>query len=221
MGEDIMNINTDNKYNILFKKFFRWGVLILGTYYLTELDNINVTNAILVFISSMAPDIVAYLFKIKLSRTTDFIVQMFIFLSMFCGRMYDFYDIFPWWDLFLHFSSGIIIAMLAIPFIKLYFNEDIYMKISPSFKAIFVFIFSSAGAALWEVWEFSGDRLLGFDSQLNSLMDTMTDICMGTVSGFIIAIMVYFHYKKGIYKFIDDLKIYKINKTYIKDKEKK
>ncbi len=205
-----MRLSKNLKYNDVFKNLMRLIMGILFIYYFINNNSIYFLNALLVIFVSLVPDVFFRVIRIRLSNTADFVVQLFIFLSMVLGRMYEFYEIFPWWDLFLHFSSGIIIGLAAVLVLKVAIEGDIYEKLSPLFIALFIFVFSTAGAGIWEIWEFAGDQLFGLDSQLNSLIDTMTDICMGAGAGLLTAIMGYYHCKKGKFKFIGDLKLEKI-----------
>lgn len=192
---------------IKFKWIFRIAITILFFYYLItnkDYNNINyITNCILILFCSILPDVILKLFKSKMSNSADLFIQIFIFLSMLLGRMYNMYSIIPWWDLFLHFLSGILLGLIALAILKPLVGKDIFKNLPPLFTAIYIFIFTIAVAALWEYWEFAGDRLLGFDSQMNSLVDTMTDMLMGTLSGLIITIMSFFHFENQSFKFLD------------------
>ena len=68
----------------------------------------------------------------------------------------------------------------------------------PSFSipVNFITIFCIALAGCWEIWEFTGDRLFGFTSQNDSLIDTMMDIICGTLGGIISLIPIY-RFSKG------------------------
>ena len=70
---------------------------------------------------------------------------------------------------------------------------------------LFSIIFSIAGAAVWEIWEFSTDQLFGFLSQNNSLHDTMWDIICGTIGGIISCTFIYLHIKIKNIKFIQTI----------------
>jgi hypothetical protein len=139
-----------------------------------------------------------------MSNSADFLVQFFIFLALFLGRMYNLYSILPWWDLLLHFASGALLGFLALAILKPLIGENNLKILPPLFVGIYILIFTIAGAALWEFWEFAGDQLLGFDSQLNSLIDTMTDMIAGSLSGILISILGFLHVKNGSFKILDE-----------------
>ena len=86
-------------------------------------------------------------------------------------------------------------------------DKNNYRKYMP---IVFSIIFAIASAAVWEIWEFSTDKLFGFTSQNNSLDDTMWDIICGSLMGVIANIPLYLYIKgkkiKFIEKIVDDMK---------------
>lgn len=193
-------------FSLLFKWIFRIILLILTAYYiLTNKDGSNknyISNGVLIIFCSFLPDITCNLFKFYISTSIDFLIQSFIFLALFLGRMFNYYSLISWWDLFLHLISGVILGFLALTLLKTLVGKDNFNILSPLFVAIFIFLFTVATAALWEFWEFAGDQLFGFDSQLFSLVDTMTDMLIGSFSGLIVSMMSFLHIKNGIFKFL-------------------
>lgn len=209
--------NTKFSFALLFKWIFRAILLILFTYYsIIKTDNNSnyISNILLIFVTSFIPDIILNIFKVKLSNLPDFLLQLFIFLALLLGRMYNMYSILPWWDLFLHFASGALLGFLSLIILKPLIGENNLKTLPPLFIGIYILLFSISGAALWEFWEFAGDQLFGFDSQLNSLMDTMTDMISGSLSGVILSIMGFLHMKNGSFKFLDEF-INAIKKSHI------
>ena len=111
-------------------------------------------------------------------------VLALLFLSVFAGKTLNFYATIPHWDKYLHFLSGFIFVGIG---------NELYQKTtkhySPSYiRHLFPLLFAISAAGLWEIWEFSGDKLFGLSAQNNSLTDTMTDMILGSLSS-VIAIM--------------------------------
>jgi len=199
--------NPELSFALLFKWLFRAILLILFIYYsvIGSVNNANyISNILLILLASFVPDIALNVFKVKMSNSVDFLLQFFIFLALFLGRMYNMYSILPWWDLFLHFASGVLLGFLSLAILKLLIGKNNIKILPPLFVGIYILLFTIAGAALWEFWEFAGDQLFGLDSQLNSLIDTMTDMIMGSLSGTLISIMGFLHIKNGSFKFLDE-----------------
>ena len=93
------------------------------------------------------------------------------------------------WDKILHFTSGLILGMLGyVVFLNLV-PKEAREKMNAWCSVIFSFLFGSACAGIWEIYEFTVDHLLGLLCQNNSLVDTMSDIIAGTITALIIAIM--------------------------------
>ena len=191
-------------YNVIFKWFIWILALILCIYYVLKGKTGYLEGGVMFLASGIGVDIFFKVIKVKLSNSTDFIIQLFIFACLFLGKMYGVYEMLPWWDSFVHFISGILLGIGSLLLAKSQIKEETFNKLPAIFMATYVFLCSTAVAGLWEVWEFVGDRLFGFNSQLNSLMDTMIDICMGTSGAFIAGILVYYYFKNRKFKFIGD-----------------
>lgn len=105
---------------------------------------------------------------------------IFILLSVFAGRTLKIYMLIPHWDKILHFLSGFIFASAG---------SEIYIKldgncINRRLISFFAVIFAIAAACVWEIYEFSIDKILNMSSQ-NGLNDTMWDMIAGTISAII------------------------------------
>lgn len=125
---------------------------------------------------------VLHLHKYKKIHT---LIIIFIFISMYVGNVLNIYLIIPMYDKILHFISGIIIAYIGIEI----FKENINANEHKILFLLFVISFSIGCAGIWEIYEFSTDLLFGFNSQNNSLRDTMLDIINGTL-GSIAAVLI-------------------------------
>lgn len=136
--------------------------------------------------------LVTFLKKSKASYTA---ILIFIFMAMYLGNVCDFYSLVSNYDKILHFFSGIIIGVIGL-IVYAHFTKEYMKKLNPKFMLLFVFIFCVALAGCWEIWEFTGDRLWGFQSQNNSLIDTMMDIICGTVGG-VVSLFPIYRFAKG------------------------
>ena len=112
--------------------------------------------------------------------------SLLLVLSVFCGRTLGFYETIPYWDKILHFVSGFIFAEAG---------KEIYLRLGGSCKSRWLLLCFSlfcaiSAAAIWEMWEFTGDSLFGLNAQNNSLRDTMLDIILGSASGAIYSFLI-------------------------------
>ncbi len=127
-----------------------------------------------------AAHIVCVLFPRIISFGMYVFILLFIFMALVLGKMLNFYQLFPHLDFFLHLISGILLAGIG---------RKIFARtaVSPGEKLWLPFLFGSALAGLWEVYEFAGDLLFSLQSQGGSLTDTMTDIIAGNLGCLITA----------------------------------
>lgn len=144
---------------------------------------------------------------------------VFAFFASFLGTVMRFYENIWWYDLAMHTVFGYIGCLIGLFFAcKL---ADIY-TMRPLFIALFCFCVSLMFAAMWEVFEFTGDLLLGNNAQGDPVQtvtgelfipvnDTMEDIICNTAG----AILFLLHYglhrlsrrSLGFYMFMKDFSI--------------
>ena len=115
----------------------------------------------------------------KISTHSSLVI--FILLSVFLGRALGMYAIVPHWDKLLHFLSGFIFAQAG---------KEIYLKLDANKKSkallnSFALLTAFSVAGLWEILEFTSDKILNTNAQNGSLDDTMYDIIAGSLSAII------------------------------------
>ncbi|NFU51367.1 hypothetical protein FDF76_12700 [Clostridium botulinum] len=153
-----------------------------------------VFRVLLVIVTIFIAKLVFSVTFIKHCKMIYLLTLTFIIMAMYVGNILNIYTYINHYDKILHFISGIIISILAFS-IYINYTHKVSEKLNPIFALIFIISFSIAMAGIWEMWEFSTDRLLGFNSQNNSLIDTMLDIIMGTLGCLIILPMEYSYIK--------------------------
>ena len=122
----------------------------------------------------------------------------FVFASLFLGEVRGYYTRFWWWDIALHTSSGFLLGIVGFLMAHVLNEvETIGVRMKPGFVASFAFLFSLGIGALWEVFEFSMDRLAGTNMQKpmlgdpSGLTDTMWDLIVDAVGALVIAVLGY------------------------------
>lgn len=110
---------------------------------------------------------------------------MFTFIVFYAaapllGSMYKLYYLTSWWDDLLHFSGGVVFAMLGL-FLAKFLNKN--NKSSLMLCAVFAFCFSLAIAALWEFFEFTMDSLFGMDMQVDTVINSINSYLLGDSPG--------------------------------------
>ena len=129
---------------------------------------------------------------------------IFLYCAIILGEVMNFYYIVPHWDIILHFFSGAMLGALGFILVsQLNDSERVRVSLSPAFIALFAFCFALSCGAVWEIYEFLADGMLGLNMQkfitsagetLNghlALRDTMTDIMVDAAAAALIACIGY------------------------------
>lgn len=117
---------------------------------------------------------------------------IFIFGAQYLGTILNWYGL-GWWDTFIHFISGGILANIAIALHKRWIHPS--NTISPWFIFFFALSFATLCGVIWEIYEFTFDQLFNMDLQQDNT-DTMTDLSADTLGGFVIAVWAGFQAKR-------------------------
>lgn len=148
------------------------------------------------------PTLLSKKLNIKIPVLMYVMFMVFLYCAIFLGEVGSFYYLIPHWDDILHLFSSMMTGFFGYMLVSiLNGHENAKVRLSPVFIAIFAFCFSVAIGAIWEIYEFSIDGLMGLNSQKfrlesgveligrNALTDTMKDIivdCLGALSASLI-----------------------------------
>ena len=136
--------------------------------------------------------------KVFLPIEFEFIIIIFIYAGLFLGELRKWYVLFWWWDIMLHTISSIVLGLIGFLIIHILDSEKrIDLKMSPRFVAMFAFVFAVAIGAIWEIFEFMMDNMLGLNMQRSGLMDTMGDLIIDTTGALFISTIGYLWIKSG------------------------
>ena len=127
-------------------------------------------NVMLTALISLAitfvPDFVANKDIMVMPMGLQALFSGFTFCAMFLGEILDFYTRFSWWDTMLHFTSGVMFSLIGY-MLFLSFNRDsgVRRQLNPVIVVMFTVCFSITCGAIWEIFEFGMDSLLGMNMQ--------------------------------------------------------
>lgn len=125
----------------------------------------------------LLPSVFAKRLHIVLPGTLEVIILLFIFAAEILGEINSFYIRVPHWDTMLHTMNGFLCAAIGFALIDLLNRSERFsFQLSPFYLAIVAFCFSMTVGVLWEFFEYTGDRILGFDMQKDAILD-----CISTV----------------------------------------
>ncbi len=169
-------------------------------------------QCLLGIIALALPTVISHKWKLEIPSGMYALYVLFLYCSIFLGEVRSFYYEVPNWDTYLHVFSGAMIGALGFSVIRLLNEEEsIHMKLTPLFVAIFAFCFSVTLGAIWEIYEYTADGIMGLNMQKfitaegailagrAALADTMKDIIVDTVGALAISVIGYISlkYEKG------------------------
>lgn len=178
--------------------------MVLGTF-LALYDSIsqNQTDRILTQIAQFPVLFVPFILhkcSIRFNDVMQTYFFIFIFLAQFLGCVLNFYGIFDFYDVFMHFLSGIAFSFLALYVLEMSQQS----KLSLFIRILFILGMTCLSAVTWEIYEFGCDQLLGMNVQHTietGVVDTMEDMIAafgGTILFCILYIIEETKKKKGI-----------------------
>lgn len=151
----------------------------------------------------LLPKIFKFVFRFNMKSSIELLYLLFIILAQLFGCIFHWYSEIYWYDSFTHFISGMLTSFLAIIILKKlnhYNNKDIL------FNIIFIVAITLMIASLWEVFEFSSDKILNGDTQkvlLTGVDDTMKDIICAL--GGSVLFIIYYIYDSFNKKYLDNI----------------
>jgi hypothetical protein len=150
--------------------------------------------AVVAIALSLTPSIIERNYRVTLPFELDFLITLSIFAHIFFGEQMHFYERFWLWDKILHVYGSAVVSLLA--FILVYtFHSTGKLRLTLPFIGLFTVVFTLAVGGIWEIGEFTVDKLLDLNTQ-RGLDNTMWDIINNLVGGTLAALlgMLYVRY---------------------------
>ncbi len=163
---------------------------------LIERQWLTLATTLAIIALTFAPVVLGRRFNVYIPPEFECMATVFVFASLFLGEVRGYYTRIWWWDIALHTASGFLLGIVG--FLLVYvLNEkkDIAVHLTPGFVALFSFMFAVSIGALWEIFEFSMDRIAGLNMQKpmfgdpSGLTDTMWDLIVDSVGALVIAVL--------------------------------
>lgn len=139
----------------------------------------NVLLCILTLVLFLIPSILDKKFKIVIPDTLEIIIYVFIFSAEILGEINEFYIHIKNFDTVLHTLNGFIMAGIGFSLIEI-FNNNPNTKISldPKYLVLFGFCFSMMTGAVWEIFEYSMDRIFKQDMQKDTIITEINSVIL-------------------------------------------
>jgi len=175
-------------------------------------DKVSLASAALSVLLFQIPPVIGKILRLQIPVAFRYIWFVFILAAMYLGEIHSFFYRFLWWDDMLHTCTAMLVAYAAM-LVILSSTRDNCGQIAarPLFLFFSVLAFTMAFGAVWELFEFSADQLLGVnmlkgrDSTLpgsvydygRALINTMQDLSLDLLGAFIVALLASLNLKRG------------------------
>ncbi len=204
-------MNRDRIERLLRGLFILLSLVALGDNVIRG-DWVTVASAVLTVLFLQLPPLVEKLLKIKLPLSFRWTYLAFIVASMYLGELHSFFYRVPVWDIILHTASAMGLAYITfILAFTLNRRRDLGRVLSPLFVALFVFSLPVALGAVWELFEYAADRVLGvnmikaiapgdhtrFYDYRRGFLNSLHDLLMDSAGAFAVAAGVYLYLRRA------------------------
>lgn len=167
------------------------------------------TQCILGLIVLLLPDLINRKFSFSIPNYMFIMYYIFLYCAIYLGEVRSFYYLVPHWDSYLHAFSGGMLGALGFALVTvLNDTERVAVRLSPIFVALFAFCFALAAGAVWEIYEYTFDGLLGLNMQRyhladgtmlvghEALSDTISDLIIDAVGALVVSVIGFITLKK-------------------------
>lgn len=186
--------------------------LAAGIYFLIVGDPDNrIMPSLGVAFLAVAPLLIELIFRIRLSSFMLIFLYIFMFFAGFLGCSMNWYNIYGVYDNVMHGTFGYVGAAIGL---FLMVKTKNYKGLNVAGAAFFIFAFSMACGAIWEIIEFTADNLMGANGQgwqivngifvdgpmkgqsagiVRDVSDTMSDVIMNFIGAIVFCIHFLLH----------------------------
>lgn len=139
----------------------------------------DLNNALLCLLSLLllfAPIFIQNKFEITLPNGLETSIYLFVFAAEILGEINNFYGTIPHWDTMLHTINGFLATAVGFSLIDLLNKNSKSVNLSPFYLCLVAFCFSMTIGVLWEFFEYSCDKFLLFDTQKDTIIETVSSV---------------------------------------------
>lgn len=138
---------------------FRCVLFALAIYHIYKREFKLMKSLILVFVLSFLPGFLHGIFQIQVDSFSIFVYLIILFMALYLGSSFHFYDKYKWWDRAIHFLSGVGFVGFGIAIAGT--GSDIINSVI----LLFGFTFSITLHVFWEVLEYITDCIFHGNAQ--------------------------------------------------------
>ncbi len=185
-------------------------MLVMDMLYIYQSLTLKVYDRLLTYIALpvvlLLPWLIGKLFKRKIDINGKMIYYTFIFVADFLGCVVNLYNTTQWFDLFAHFLSGVLSALVALIIMKNFHYKETRLG-----TMVYVLAITALIALCWEIFEFGMDNLASMNLQHaleTGVGDTMEDVIAAMVGSISFLIVYLVTSEKGVlHTFIKQINI--------------
>lgn len=143
------------------------------------------------------------LFRVVLPAPATIAFNLFMLITVFGGTFMGLYINTVWWDKFNHTLSGVLLGLAGMFFLNALTRNN--EKVGGFGIFLYAFAFAVMCGAVWEIYEFTCDGLLGSNMQkfrddhslvpyvgrealVDTMMDVVVDACGAAIAGILCAV---------------------------------
>lgn len=154
------------------------------------------TQFLFFFFSMFLPNIIEFIFKLKIAPFMQLIYELYLILHFILGEICNFYVLFNYYDTILHFTTAILLSILGYSIIHYYLDDKVIF-----IQVLFAFLFALSSEFFWEILEFSIDHF--FDTNMQrfikngivlkgheALKDTIKDMVVASIGSSSISFLI-------------------------------
>ncbi len=175
-------------------------------------DKVSLASAALSVLLFLMPPVIGKVLRLQIPVAFRYIWFVFILAAMYLGEIHSFFYRFLWWDDMLHTCTAMLVAYTAMLVILSSTRDNSgQIAVRPLFLFFSVLAFTMAFGAVWELFEFSADQLLGVnmlkgrDSTLpgsiydygRALINTMQDLSLDLLGAMVVALLASLNLRRG------------------------
>lgn len=146
--------------------FFRCALFALVVFHVFKREFKLMKSVILVLVLSFLPELLNAVFHIRIDGFSVFVYFIILFMALYLGSSYRFYDKYKWWDRAIHFLSGVGFTGFGIAFAG---TSSGILKLV---ILLFGFTFSITLHVIWEVLEYISDCITHGNAQRWQMVHT-------------------------------------------------
>lgn len=134
----------------------------------------------LVLVLFIVPSILEHRLKMEIPTLLETIILLFIFAAEILGEIGNFYQVFPWWDTVLHTLNGFLAAAVGFALVDILNKApNVRFSLSPVYCTFMAICFAMTVGTVWEMFEFTMDRLFSYDMQKDVVVHSFASVTLG------------------------------------------